>query len=68
MDDWKNKQLVWDHSIKIGHNVKLVRKNAGVSQEVLAQHLGISFQQVQKYEKGANRINGSIFMDNITIT
>ena len=59
MDDCKNKQLVWDHSIKIGHNVKLVRESAGVSQESLSQHLGLTFQQVQKYEKGANRISAA---------
>ena len=30
-----------------------------MSQETLAKHLGISFQQVQKYEKGMNRISAS---------
>lgn len=59
MDDWKNKQKIWDNSITIGHNVKLVRENAGLSQETIAQRLGVAFQQVQKYEKGANRINAA---------
>lgn len=35
------------------------RKFLGVSQQTLAAHLGITFQQVQKYESGANRISAS---------
>lgn len=31
----------------------------GMSQEKLGEHLGITFQQIQKYEKGANRIGAS---------
>lgn len=31
----------------------------GVSQEELGRHLGLTFQQIQKYEKGANRISAS---------
>ncbi len=35
------------------------RKEMGVSQERLAESLGITFQQVQKYERGANRVSAS---------
>lgn len=35
------------------------RKEMGVSQERLADSLGITFQQVQKYERGANRVSAS---------
>ena len=35
------------------------RKMLGVSQERLAEALGLTFQQVQKYERGANRISSS---------
>jgi transcriptional regulator with XRE-family HTH domain len=35
------------------------RKELGVSQERLAESLGITFQQVQKYERGANRVSAS---------
>jgi transcriptional regulator with XRE-family HTH domain len=35
------------------------RKEIGVSQERLAEALGITFQQVQKYERGANRVSAS---------
>lgn len=44
---------------QIGRNVRALRLAAGMSQERLAEMLGITFQQVQKYEKGANRIAGS---------
>jgi transcriptional regulator with XRE-family HTH domain len=35
------------------------RKLLGVSQERLAEQLGLTFQQVQKYERGANRVSAS---------
>ena len=35
------------------------RKLLGVSQEWLADQLGLTFQQVQKYERGANRVSAS---------
>ena len=40
----------------VGSRVRLRRTALGVTQERLAQALGVTFQQVQKYEKGANRI------------
>lgn len=40
----------------IGHNLKKIRRQAGLSQTTLANHLGISFQQIQKYENGKNRL------------
>ncbi len=36
--------------------LRVARLSAGLSQTVVADHLGITFQQVQKYERGANRI------------
>lgn len=39
--------------------MRLARTGAGLSQQALADRLGITFQQVQKYEKGANRIAAS---------
>jgi len=35
----------------------------GMSQEKLGEHLGLTFQQIQKYEKGANRISASKLWD-----
>jgi len=43
----------------IGRQVRMRRKMAGMSQEKLGEQLGVTFQQVQKYEKGANRIAAS---------
>lgn len=40
----------------IGQRLRMLRNAAGVSQEDLAGALGISFQQVQKYERGINRL------------
>ncbi len=45
--------------IHVGNLLRALRLAGGMSQVVLARQLGISFQQVQKYEKGANRIGAS---------
>jgi transcriptional regulator with XRE-family HTH domain len=42
---------------RIGQRIRLQRLNLGMSQEVLAKALGLTFQQVQKYERGANRVS-----------
>ena len=42
--------------VHVGSRVKLRRTMMGMSQEKLGQALGVTFQQVQKYEKGTNRI------------
>lgn len=43
----------------IGAQVRAHRIEAGISQEKLWEALGVSFQQIQKYEKGVNRITAS---------
>ncbi|RVO90917.1 helix-turn-helix domain-containing protein [Sinorhizobium meliloti] len=43
----------------VGSRVRMRRLMIGLSQEKLADGLGITFQQVQKYEKGTNRIGAS---------
>jgi transcriptional regulator with XRE-family HTH domain len=43
----------------IGSRVRARRITLGMSQEKLAEALGITFQQVQKYEKGTNRVGAS---------
>lgn len=45
--------------VHVGRRVREARAAKGLSQEKLGNLLGISFQQVQKYEKGANRIGSS---------
>ena len=43
----------------VGARVRLRRMLIGMSQEKLGEMLGVTFQQIQKYEKGANRIGAS---------
>ncbi len=43
----------------VGSRVRLRRMMLGMSQERLGEQLGITFQQIQKYEKGTNRIGAS---------
>ena len=45
--------------VYVGSRVRLRRTVLGMSQEKLADQLGITFQQVQKYENGSNRIGSS---------
>ncbi len=44
---------------RIGQRVRTRRLELGMSQERLAELLGVTFQQVQKYERGSNRISAS---------
>ena len=43
--------------LHVGARIRMRRKILGVSQERLADDLGLTFQQVQKYERGANRVS-----------
>ena len=43
----------------VGARIRLRRKMLGLSQSALADALGLTFQQVQKYEKGTNRVSAS---------
>jgi transcriptional regulator with XRE-family HTH domain len=47
----------------VGNRVRLQRMKLGMSQSKLGDALGVTFQQVQKYEKGANRISASRLQD-----
>ncbi len=49
--------------VHVGARVRLRRKLLGMSQTKLGDALGLTFQQVQKYEKGANRIGSSRLYD-----
>ena len=43
----------------LGERIAALRKAKGLSQCALGAAIGVSFQQVQKYEKGSNRVSGS---------
>ena len=45
--------------IEVGGRIRMRRTLLGLSQSALAERLGITFQQVQKYEKGTNRVGAS---------
>jgi transcriptional regulator with XRE-family HTH domain len=49
--------------VHVGGRVRLQRMLLGVSQEKLGERLGLTFQQIQKYEKGVNRIGASRLFD-----
>ena len=45
--------------VEVGGKIKAQRRLAGMSQNILADRLGVTFQQIQKYEKGTNRVSSS---------
>lgn len=49
--------------VHVGSRVRLRRTLLGLSQEKLGEAIGLTFQQVQKYERGANRIGASRLWD-----
>lgn len=49
--------------VHVGQRVRQRRTLMGLSQEKLGEALGLTFQQVQKYERGANRIGASRLFD-----
>jgi transcriptional regulator with XRE-family HTH domain len=49
--------------VHVGSRIRLRRTLLGVSQERLAEQIGLTFQQVQKYERGANRVSSSRLFD-----
>lgn len=51
----KNKKI--RSSKEIGRRIKELRKSLGISQEALAERMDITYQQVQKYENGTNKLN-----------
>lgn len=54
-----SKQELLSVDQQVGRNIRKLRKDRGESQETLAAALGLTFQQVQKYERGANRVSAS---------
>ncbi len=49
--------------VHVGHQIRQRRTSLGISQEQLGTALGVSFQQVQKYERGLNRVGASRLHD-----
>ncbi|WP_191555768.1 helix-turn-helix domain-containing protein [Brevundimonas aurantiaca] len=51
-----------DIDTKIGANVRHRREALGITQAQLGQSVGVTFQQIQKYERGANRISAAALL------
>jgi transcriptional regulator with XRE-family HTH domain len=49
----------YDVDRRVGEKIRRLRQDQGLSQAALAKSLNVSFQQVQKYEQGANRVSAS---------
>src|SRR3954464_8599714 len=49
--------------VHVGHRLRLRRTLLGLSQQKVGEAMGLTFQQVQKYERGANRIGASRLWD-----
>src|SRR5665213_2753326 len=45
--------------VMVGGRIRIFRSHRGMSQSDLAEKIGVAFQQVQKYEKGTNRVGAS---------
>lgn len=59
MLDTPNQKKPHPVDVQVGRNIRRARTVRGMSQESLADGLEITFQQVQKYEKGSNRVSAS---------
>lgn len=46
--------------LSVGARIRLARKTQDLSQQALAEAVGVTFQQIQKYERGANRVSASM--------
>jgi transcriptional regulator with XRE-family HTH domain len=56
----KSEVLADPIDIAVGARIRLLRKVRGLSQQALAEAAGVTFQQIQKYERGANRVSASM--------
>lgn len=69
MRDMKGNSPDGPHAVDrlVGGRIRTRRRELGISQENLARDLGISFQQVQKYERAANRVSASKLFEIATV-
>lgn len=48
--------------VEVGRRIRARRKAMGLSTQTLGDHIGVSYQQCEKYEKGANRVSASMLV------
>ncbi len=63
MSKMKTKGTPNDMDIHVGQRLRVRRALLGLSQEKLADAIGLTFQQIQKYERGANRVSAGRLYD-----
>ena len=63
MSNKKTKGTPSEMDVHVGQRLRVRRSLLGLSQEKLAEALGITFQQVQKYERGTNRVSAGRLFD-----
>lgn len=64
MDDLKHPHPV---DVLVGGRVRAARIACGMSQGALAEAIGVTFQQIQKYENGSNRVSASKLVEIATV-
>lgn len=57
-----SKKLAGDVDVRIGATVRRFREARGLTQAGLGDGIGVTFQQIQKYERGANRVSASTLL------
>lgn len=57
------KEKAEETNILVGKRIRLFRQQRGLSQEQVGEHLGVTFQQLQKYERGINRTSAGILQN-----
>jgi len=62
-DSTRNPAASGPIDVHVGQRIRLRRTLMGLSQEKLGEALGLTFQQVQKYERGANRVSASRLLE-----
>ena len=55
----ESKRLATSVDMHVGARIRALRRQLGIGQQHLAERLGLTFQQVQKYERGTNRVSAS---------
>lgn len=60
-DEDKQAKRAQEHrmNIRLGARIRTLRKQRGIRQQDMAAYFGVTFQQVQKWEKGMNRISAA---------
>ena len=48
-----------EYNVRIGHKLRQIRKDRSITQKDMADILGVSYQQIQKYERGIDRLSAS---------